>query len=258
MAEPQVTFLEVAPPRGRPFFVADRLWRLPIKAAFAEVVLPLGLNWSRPGKAFAVGDRRQRARCYEVVLREGMPADLLRLRRWRPSDRPLGRAGSSTRAPSSVAAHHRRGDRMSGLTPFQEEVARLFFSLPASDGFLLAGAARCSPPGSRPGPPRIWTSRARTAVRSDVSSIERRRSTSGSPRRPRRDDADAHSLHRRRTPDRPNRSCSRALLLRRLGRLSRERALSLRPNQPLRRGFARFAGSLGCGHRSTSGGRGGT
>jgi transcriptional regulator with XRE-family HTH domain len=78
MAEPQVTFLEVAPPRGRPFFVADRLWRLPIKAAFAEVVLPLGLNWSRPGKAFAVGDRRQRARCYEVVLREGMPADLLR------------------------------------------------------------------------------------------------------------------------------------------------------------------------------------
>jgi hypothetical protein len=28
---------------------------------------------------------------------------------------------------------------MSGLTPFQEDVARLFFSLPASDGFLLAG-----------------------------------------------------------------------------------------------------------------------
>lgn len=28
---------------------------------------------------------------------------------------------------------------MSGLTPFQAEVARLFFSLPAADGFLLAG-----------------------------------------------------------------------------------------------------------------------
>ena len=76
-AEPHVTFSEVVPPRGRPFFVADRLWRLPIKEAFAEVVLPLGLNWSQPGKSFALGDRRQRARCYEVVLREGMPSDLL-------------------------------------------------------------------------------------------------------------------------------------------------------------------------------------
>lgn len=30
---------------------------------------------------------------------------------------------------------------MSTLTPFQTEVAQLFFSLPASDGFLLAGGA---------------------------------------------------------------------------------------------------------------------
>lgn len=28
---------------------------------------------------------------------------------------------------------------MSGLTEFQAEVVQLFFSLPASDGFLLAG-----------------------------------------------------------------------------------------------------------------------
>jgi hypothetical protein len=28
---------------------------------------------------------------------------------------------------------------MNGLTEFQTEVTRLFFSLPASDGFLLAG-----------------------------------------------------------------------------------------------------------------------
>ena len=76
-AEPHVTFSEIAPARGRPFFVADRLWRLPIKAAFAEVILPLGLNWSRPGASFELSDRRQRARCYEVVLREGMPSDLL-------------------------------------------------------------------------------------------------------------------------------------------------------------------------------------
>lgn len=77
-AEPQVTFSEVELRRGRPIFVADRLWRLPFKQAFAEVSLPLGLNWSRPGARFAMDDRRQRARCYEIVLREGMSADLLR------------------------------------------------------------------------------------------------------------------------------------------------------------------------------------
>jgi hypothetical protein len=59
-------------------FVADRLWRLPIKDAFAEVTLPLELNSSRPGATFRLSDRRQRARCYEVVLREGMPTDTLR------------------------------------------------------------------------------------------------------------------------------------------------------------------------------------
>jgi transcriptional regulator with XRE-family HTH domain len=77
-AEPHITFSEVETRRARPIFVADRLWRLLIKEAFAEVTLPLGLNWSRPGSAFALIDRRQRARCYEVVLREGMPADMLR------------------------------------------------------------------------------------------------------------------------------------------------------------------------------------
>ena len=78
-AEPQVTFSEIEMRRGRPIFVADRLWRLPIGQAFATVTLPLGLNWSRPGAVFALSDRRQRARCYEIVLREGMPADMLRL-----------------------------------------------------------------------------------------------------------------------------------------------------------------------------------
>jgi hypothetical protein len=31
----------------------------------------------------------------------------------------------------------------SALTAFQAEVARAFFTLPASDGFLLAGELRC-------------------------------------------------------------------------------------------------------------------
>lgn len=76
-AEPQVAFHEMRLRRGRPIFVADRLWRLPLPAAFAQVRLPLEVSWSRPGSVFQLSDRRQRARCYEVVLREGMPADIL-------------------------------------------------------------------------------------------------------------------------------------------------------------------------------------
>lgn len=74
----RVDFSEVPLRRGRPVFVADRLWRLPISEAFATIKLPLGLNWSHPGATFELSDRRQRARCYEVVLREGMPIDLVR------------------------------------------------------------------------------------------------------------------------------------------------------------------------------------
>lgn len=77
-AERKVIFREAPVRRGRPFFVADRLWRLPIRDAFAEVTLPLEVNWSSPGASFDLADRRQRARCYEMVLREGMPTDILR------------------------------------------------------------------------------------------------------------------------------------------------------------------------------------
>jgi hypothetical protein len=77
-AEPHVAFAEHPLRRGRPIFVADRLWRIPLGQAFADVTLPLTVNWSRPGHVFQLSDRRQRARCYEAVLREGTPADLLR------------------------------------------------------------------------------------------------------------------------------------------------------------------------------------
>lgn len=77
-AEPKITFGEVMQRRGRPIVVPDRLWRLPIAEAFADATLPLGLNWSRPGAVFRLSDRRERARCYEIVLREGGPSDLLR------------------------------------------------------------------------------------------------------------------------------------------------------------------------------------
>jgi hypothetical protein len=40
------------------------------------------------------------------------------------------------------------------LSAFQQEVARMFFALPASKGFLLAGERHCSHSTSRRGPPR--------------------------------------------------------------------------------------------------------
>jgi len=40
-AEPHITFTERPLRRGRPIFVPDPLWRLPIDEAFADVTLPL-------------------------------------------------------------------------------------------------------------------------------------------------------------------------------------------------------------------------
>jgi hypothetical protein len=51
--------------------------RLNADAALATVRLPLHLNWSDRGRAFDLRDRRQRARVYEIVLREGGPEDVL-------------------------------------------------------------------------------------------------------------------------------------------------------------------------------------
>ena len=76
--EARVQFTERTLGRGRPAFVADRLWRLPLTDAFATVVLSLALYWSKPGSTFALADRHQRSRCYEITLREGTPADLQR------------------------------------------------------------------------------------------------------------------------------------------------------------------------------------
>jgi transcriptional regulator with XRE-family HTH domain len=73
----RITFSKVDMARGRSIFVPDQLWRLDVSRMFEPVVLPLALNWSRPGHEYEVRDRRQRARLYEVVIREGMPQDLM-------------------------------------------------------------------------------------------------------------------------------------------------------------------------------------
>jgi hypothetical protein len=64
--------------RGRTIAVPCRLPRLDARAALAEVELPLALNWSQPGRMFRMADRGDRARVYELVLREGGPQDVLR------------------------------------------------------------------------------------------------------------------------------------------------------------------------------------
>jgi hypothetical protein len=77
-AVPVVAWREQSLGRGRACWVPDRLWRLSVTDAFAEVVLPVELNWSAPGRRFAMADRRERARLYEVLLREGAPRDFER------------------------------------------------------------------------------------------------------------------------------------------------------------------------------------
>ena len=73
---PRPTFHEVAVGRGRVIYVPDRLLRLPVECALRRVRLPLRLNWSQPGREFDLSDRRQRARVYEIVLREGTADDI--------------------------------------------------------------------------------------------------------------------------------------------------------------------------------------
>jgi transcriptional regulator with XRE-family HTH domain len=75
---PVVSWREVPVGRGRSCWLPDTLWRLTPARAFADVVLPVELNWSAPGHRYALRDRRQRARLYELVMREGEPADLER------------------------------------------------------------------------------------------------------------------------------------------------------------------------------------
>ena len=74
---PRIEFHSVASDRGRPIQVPTALPRLTLARALATVELPLHLNWSDRGRSYDLRDRRQRARVYEIVLREGVPEDVL-------------------------------------------------------------------------------------------------------------------------------------------------------------------------------------
>jgi len=56
--------------------VPDRLPRLTVSQAVRTLGLPLRLNWSDPGRRFDLSNRADRARAYEIVLREGEPSDI--------------------------------------------------------------------------------------------------------------------------------------------------------------------------------------
>jgi transcriptional regulator with XRE-family HTH domain len=74
---PRIEFRQVAVERGRPIEVPNALPRLSFHPAFATVQLPLHLNWSDRSRRYHLRDRRQRARVYELVLREGGPDDVI-------------------------------------------------------------------------------------------------------------------------------------------------------------------------------------
>jgi hypothetical protein len=58
-----------------------------------------------------------------------LPRGSAPFRRWSTSRRRVGRPRPAARAPNHMAARHRRGPAVRGLTDFQIEVARMFFGL---------------------------------------------------------------------------------------------------------------------------------
>jgi len=76
-ASPRIEFADVVVDRGRFVPVPSRLPRLPVEQALGVVELPLTLNWSQPGRVFRLSDRGDRARVYELVLREGSEVHML-------------------------------------------------------------------------------------------------------------------------------------------------------------------------------------
>jgi transcriptional regulator with XRE-family HTH domain len=76
IAMPVLRWQEVDIGGGRTASVPDQLPDLPAREAVRRFEMPLHLDWSRPGRLVDLADRRQRARAYEVVLREGRPVDI--------------------------------------------------------------------------------------------------------------------------------------------------------------------------------------
>ena len=76
---PNLEFVEVPGQHGlHPFWLANQLWRLDPERAFSTVLLPGPHHeWQVPRRPYYLRDRADRARAYELILREGGPGDLL-------------------------------------------------------------------------------------------------------------------------------------------------------------------------------------
>ena len=76
---PNLEFVEVPGQHGlHPFWLANQLWRLDPERAFSTVLLPGPHHqWPVPRRPYYLRERTDRARAYELILREGSPSDLL-------------------------------------------------------------------------------------------------------------------------------------------------------------------------------------
>lgn len=60
----------------RPYAVPSRLWRLAPQTALPRFDPGAHLWWSGPPRSFDLARREDRVRAYEIILREGAPADI--------------------------------------------------------------------------------------------------------------------------------------------------------------------------------------
>ena len=65
-------------PAARPVAIPDDVASATTEKASGIVELPLSVRWSGPPRAYNLDDRRDRARVYEQVLREGNDDDVRR------------------------------------------------------------------------------------------------------------------------------------------------------------------------------------
>lgn len=61
---------------GRLASIPDALPNLEPSRSLRQLDVPLHLEWSRKDRSVNLASRRERARTYETVLREGRPADI--------------------------------------------------------------------------------------------------------------------------------------------------------------------------------------
>lgn len=60
----------------RPYALPSRLWRLDPNVALRQIQMGQNLWWSGPPRTLDLSRRAERLRAYEIVLREGSPADI--------------------------------------------------------------------------------------------------------------------------------------------------------------------------------------